>query len=153
MMGDRRVMRQYKSLIRIGQSAMLTRHRLPLRHIGLYRAIGWALVVFVVWASLTPHPPDLGDVEGADKLGHFAAYATLMFWFAQLYRAPAWPWIALGCVVLGAGLEVVQGMVAYRSADLVDLVADATGVALGALGALTPLVRVLPRMESRAYNS
>jgi hypothetical protein len=49
----------------------------------VWRAIGFGLVVFVIWLSLTPQPIEI-PVEQGDKLGHIAAYGTLMVWFAQL---------------------------------------------------------------------
>ena len=49
----------------------------------VWRAIGFGLVAIVIWLSLMPHPIQI-PVEQGDKLGHFGAYATLMFWFAQL---------------------------------------------------------------------
>lgn len=52
-----------------------------LRLFPTWRALGWTLVVFVIYASLTPAAPSI-PVEAGDKLGHILAYATLMVCFA-----------------------------------------------------------------------
>jgi len=52
----------------------------------LWLVLGWAMVAVIIWLSLTPSPPKV-DFEQSDKVGHFLAYGSLMFWFAQLYIA------------------------------------------------------------------
>lgn len=96
-----------------------------------WTAIGVALVALVVALSLTPRPIDLG-VEQGDKLGHLLAYFTLMFWHAQLHPdRHARLGLAAAFVLLGAGLEVVQGLTGYRTADVVDALVSSLGVAVG----------------------
>lgn len=111
----------------------------PLAHFPIWRACGWGLVALVVYLSLMPAPPDLPGAEG-DKVGHLLAYAALMVWFAWLYPGlRARGACALGFVALGVALEFAQGQTGYRSFDTMDMLADATGVALGWLAALLPL--------------
>jgi VanZ family protein len=87
----------------------------------------------IVWQSLTARPLAI-DLESGDKLGHFAGYGVLMFWFAQLYlRRLAW---AAGFIALGIALEFMQGWLGYRSFELYDMLANALGVLLGWAGAL-----------------
>src|SRR5262245_22602982 len=94
----------------------------------VWRAIGFCLVAIVVWLSLTPHPIDI-PVEQGDKLGHFIAYATLMFWFAQLDRRHRMRIAyAAGFVALGIALEFAQRLTDYRTFDTADMGADALGV-------------------------
>ena len=95
---------------------------------GVWRAIGVALVMLVIWLSLTPHPIEI-PVENGDKLGHVAAYATLMVWFAQLdtrYRMRVA--YAIGFVLLGVALEFAQRLTDYRTFEVADMGADAAGV-------------------------
>ncbi|MGH8688521.1 MAG: VanZ family protein [Burkholderiales bacterium] len=104
-------------------------------------AAGWALVLAIVWGSLTPSPPKI-DVAHADKFEHLFAYGALMFWFAWLYRAPrtrlayAVLWIALG-----VGLEFAQRATGYRDFEIADMVADALGVLLGLALSVTVTLR------------
>lgn len=100
-----------------------------MRALGL--ALGWVMVAAIVWLSLTPSPPKL-DVSFGDKLGHFAAYGGLMFWFCQLYaRRATRIGYALGFAAMGIGLEFAQGATGYRSFEYSDMLANAVGVLLG----------------------
>lgn len=107
----------------------------------LFIAGGWLYAAAIVFLSLMPSPPQPGFAYG-DKLGHFLAYALLMFWFAALHRrtgerlAYAGVWI-----LLGVALEFAQGATDYRSLELADMAANALGVAAGAAAAL-----ILPRV-------
>jgi VanZ family protein len=94
-------------------------------------AAGWLLAATIVWLSLTPSPPDPGFAYG-DKLGHFAAYAGLMFWFGALYRSPR-PRVALALlwIAMGVALEFAQRATGDRNFELADIAADSLGVLLG----------------------
>ena len=120
-----------------------------LRHLRLWQMLGGTLCLLVVYLSLTPSPPDLG-VDQGDKLGHLAAYAGLMWWFAQLYPTLRSRLIwAAAFVALGVGLEFAQRATGYRSFELADMAADALGVLLGWLLAPPRLPNLLVRLESR----
>ena len=107
-------------------------------------AVGWAWAAAIVWLSLTPAPPRV-DFEHSDKVGHFAAYGALMFWFAMLYRTtPARLAYAAGFVAMGVGLEFIQGRLGYRTYEVFDMYANALGVLLG-WAAWAAARRVLPR--------
>jgi VanZ family protein len=97
----------------------------------VWRAIGVGLVILVIWLSLTPQPIEI-PVEQGDKLGHIAAYATLMVWFAQLDRRHrVRVAYAIGFVALGIALEFAQRLTDYRTFEVPDMVADAVGVLFG----------------------
>jgi len=99
-------------------------------------AAGWAWAAAIVWLSLTPSPPEV-DVAHSDKLGHFAAYGLLMFWFSQLYfRRRTRMAYALGFIAMGVGLEFLQGHLGYRNYDVFDMYANTIGVLLGCVAAL-----------------
>jgi VanZ family protein len=96
-----------------------------------WRIVGWLGVLGVIVLSLTPNPPSIG-VEQGDKIGHAAAYAALMLWFAQLHlqrwqRVP----VALWLLALGIALEFAQGWTGPRTLSIADMGADAAGIALG----------------------
>ena len=92
-------------------------------------AAGWAWAAAIVWLSLVPSPPHI-DVAQGDKLGHFAAYGALMFWFAALYPARRLVF-AIGFIALGIALELAQGMSGYRTFDVLDMAANTAGVLAG----------------------
>jgi VanZ family protein len=107
----------------------------------IYVALGWLLVAAIVWLSLTPSPPEV-DFEKSDKLGHLLAYGLTMFWFAQLYAArPARVAYAALFILMGVGLEFIQGALGYRTYEVFDMYANSAGVLLGWAVAL-----VVPRI-------
>ncbi len=92
------------------------------------------------WAALfivTHTPvPDLPGVPQSDKLAHLAAYGLLayLFWrFAEALRRPVSVWFvwkaAAVLCVYGALDEYLQSFV-NRTADVVDWLCDAGGVAI-----------------------
>ena len=104
-------------------------------------AIGWGCAAAIVWLSLTPAPPKL-DFEHGDKLGHFLAYGALMFLFCMIYQK--WNARLLHAavfVLMGVGLEFIQGWLVYRTYDPLDMLANTIGVALGWVAAM--LIRIL----------
>ena len=94
-------------------------------------AIGWGWAAAIVWLSLTPAPPKL-DFEHGDKLGHFLAYGALMFLFCMIYQNRSARLLhAAAFVLMGVGLEFIQGWLGYRTYDPFDMLANTIGVALG----------------------
>ena len=103
--------------------------------------IAWALVAFIVFATLGPQSlrPHLGDPE----LERFGAYFVTAVAFVLAY--PRRPWtIALAAVVVAAFLELGQLFVPGRDAGLPDAVAKALGGVSGAAVA-TAILRMLRR--------
>ena|SRR5687768_13210887 len=89
------------------------------------------MVAAIVWLSLTPSPPVV-DFKASDKVGHLAAYGLLMFWFCSLYlRGQARLLYGVAFVAMGVGLEVLQGMLGFRTYDVLDMAANSAGVVLG----------------------
>lgn len=128
--------------------SLVGRNEKPLRLHGIWRAIGIGLIAAVLTLSLMPMPVDAALPENGDKLGHFLAYGSLMFWFGLLY--PAWRRqlaIALAFCAMGIGVEFLQDMTPYRSFELADMAADSVGVLIGWCVALTPLKHSLARLE------
>lgn len=126
--------------------------KLPVKHRlrfhALWLAIGWALVLTVVYLSLTPQPVSI-PVEQGDKVGHLAAYAVLMLWFAQLYYpAQRRLVLAVALVALGIGLEFAQLLTETRTFEIADMLADAAGVAIGWLAAPPRTINFLIRVEA-----
>jgi hypothetical protein len=118
----------------------------------LWVAIGYALVVAVIYLSLTPAPPvEMGG--GRDKIYHALAYGTLMIWFVQGYPRSRWPVIAAACAALGIALEYVQGWSGIRTFGYDDMLGDVVGVVIGwmlaAGGANEGVARVAARVNSR----
>jgi hypothetical protein len=97
----------------------------------LWLALGWMLVLLVVYLSLVPEPVALKIHQG-DKFSHALAYLVLMSWFANLYETPvARVSLAAGFIAMGIALEFIQGLAGYRSFEVADMGASAAGVAFG----------------------
>ena len=104
------------------------------------------MVAAVVVLSLIPLDVDLGG--NRDKLAHFAAYGGLSFWFGMLIEGRGRELrIAVAFALLGVALEFLQGLTDYRTFEIADMIANATGAALGWGLAQTPLRNVLDWME------
>ena len=113
----------------------------PLRLRPLWLLLGWALVLFIVYESLTPYPVEI-QVEQGDKYGHVMAYLALMSWFSNIYEGTRGRVIcALGCIALGVGMEFAQRLTETRTFEVADMVADTVGVLVG-------LVLAPPRMPN-----
>jgi hypothetical protein len=105
------------------------------RHPALPALVWLALVAGLL---LLPQPADLGlggAFPGADKVGHGllfgVAAALLLRWFATLpgIRRPLLA--AVGVAALyGGALEVAQGALGFRSAEVADGAANLAGAAL-----------------------
>ena len=71
-------------------------------------------------------------MDQGDKLGHFAAYGLLMLLFCQIYvlRKTRIAY-ALAFTAMGIALEFLQGMTDTRTFDVMDMLANTIGIALG----------------------
>ncbi len=93
----------------------------------------WACAaIYVIQQSLTPRPELPFSFVAADKLAHFAAYFALALLpfagFRDARRARA---ASLSMLVLGALMEACQSFIPERSASVLDMAANALGVACG----------------------
>ncbi|TMH81419.1 MAG: VanZ family protein [Betaproteobacteria bacterium] len=116
------------------------------RYRRLWFLIGWGMVAAVVVLSLIPLAVDLS--HGRDKLAHFAAYGSLSYWFGMLIEGRGRELrIAAAFALLGVALEFLQGLTDYRTFEIADMIANATGAALGWGLAQTRLRNALGWME------
>jgi len=72
----------------------------------------------------------------ATSLGHLSAYALLMWWFAQLRHRNRYFRVAVLFLLMGAGLELLQGFIPDRSLSATDMIANFGGTMFGWLFAL-----------------
>ena len=109
---------------------------IPLPHRRLWVALSAVIVAVIVYASLAP-ANSLPLSGYSDKAEHFAAYCGLAVWFTGLYPRAQYGRIAAALLALGLGLEIAQGLMQLgRSAELLDIAANAAGVGVGLLLAI-----------------
>jgi len=114
----------------------------------LWLAIGYALVMLVVYLSTTSTPIQGPDIPYQDKFFHTLAYFTLMAWFAQIYHDKFQRnMIALIFLFMGGAMEYIQSFEPVRTAELADMAANAFGVALGFMLTRATLNNVLVGFE------
>ncbi len=115
----------------------------------LWLAIGYALVLLVVFLSLSSDPVELEmDFPDQDKFFHALAYFGLMAWFAQIYHDKFQRnMIALVFIFMGVTLEYLQSFDPNRYFEYADMVANSVGVALGFVVALTGAKNILLKLE------
>lgn len=117
----------------------------------LWWSLGIALLLLITALSLLPiRGPDL-DLPNGDKLNHALAYLVLMLYFGQLVGAD---WrrravVVAGLIGYGIAIELLQALLPLRVAELADLAANATGIAIGLLLLRTPLGGMLLAIERR----
>lgn len=109
------------------------------------------LLLLTVIVCLLPMPRLPVDVQHGDKLEHFVGYALLAAYAVMLFEtASARRRAALALFGLGVAIEGLQTLVPWRSGgDVADMAANAAGVGLGMLTALTPLRHALQWLDRR----
>jgi len=112
-----------------------------LRYRRLWLLSGLAIALCIAAVCLVPSR-NLPTVNVSDKIEHALAFALLAFWFGSIVVRHDFLWLALSLLAFGALIELIQGWMGWgREADLLDLRADAIGIILGMLLAVTPLGR------------
>ncbi|MFQ5634869.1 MAG: VanZ family protein [Gammaproteobacteria bacterium] len=108
---------------------------------------GLVLLAYVLYATLAPRVPGGSIVD--DKLAHFLAFAALMAWFSGVFRPGTLPLVALCLAVLGVGIELAQGQLTYRSAEVADALYDFAGILIAWALASAGLGQWAEQLESR----
>ncbi len=111
---------------------------LELRYARFWRAASLVLLATVLAVTLMPAVwfwPDKVMIAGwaayFDKWAHFVIFLGLSLWFSGLYRKSAYWRVAVGLLAFGLLIEICQRAVGYRSAEWLDVAADALGIVAG----------------------
>ena len=91
----------------------------------------WAALAGITLLALLPNEAVVLPVTVWDKLNHSAAFFVLFVLMSCAWpQRPLWlPLLAL--TAYGVLLELAQGLVGYRSASLLDVVANTAGLMTG----------------------
>ncbi len=113
---------------------MLQRIKNLLKDNSLYIAI--FITSLIAFLSLKDSGPQLLDISNIDKFEHAFAYCVLsLSWLLFFYQKKTTTnYVILGCIFYGIIIEVLQETITlHRTAELLDVVANSTGVVLGLL--------------------
>ena len=100
---------------------------LNLRFERLWRGLGLFGLLAGLALSLLPIPPPPIELAYADKWQHLVGLALMMLYAGMLFprqRLRA----GLGLLLYGLGIELLQSLLPWRSAEWLDLLADASAV-------------------------
>jgi len=123
----------------------------PFPHPRLWRGLFALAIAGVIVLSLISNE-SLRQVDfiGNDKIGHLLAYFVLMAFAVQLRDASNdWSRAAFGLLLMSIVLEFLQQASGLRRGDIHDVYANAGGIVLGALTALTPARAWLLALDRR----
>ena len=101
-----------------------------------WRVAFWLQIVLVTGLMMWPRPPAELDLTGWDKLNHAIAFAGPALAGLLARRRPGVRSATLllaGLLAWGGLLELLQSRLPPRQGDWADLLADAVGLAVGAL--------------------
>lgn len=116
----------------------------------------WFLAMSVVTALalLPPAHLQLSVFDWWDKAQHALAFAVLTVGALWLWPSAVWR-VVPGMLAYGAGIELAQWLVGWRSAEWADWAADAVGVALAWLWmrVCRPATRPTARSEREPARS
>lgn len=111
-----------------------------------WKGVAWfsALVVIIVCSIPAPQ---VFDIRHIDKLEHAIAFGGIcgLFFFAYPNQRFV---VYIGSFLLGLAVELLQAVIPWRSAEMLDLAADGVGVLLAIIVIELFLV---PRMRKRGF--
>ena len=109
---------------------------LPLRYPRRWLLAGALILAVVTSAAILPLAGSAPSLPQADKWLHGLTFLLLALWFTGQYARGNYIWIFVGLCTYGALIEMGQALIPYRSAEWLDLGADAAGALAGILVAL-----------------
>ena len=130
---------------------------LALRYARRWKIAGIILLTMVLVAALVPSdwfwsPGHSSGFYVSDKWLHGITFTVLALWFSGQYARHYYWRLITGLVAFGLLIELTQRMVAYRTADWMDLFADLLGIAIGMAIALAGMGGWCLRFEEWLQN-
>lgn len=119
-----------------------------LRYKWVWLTIGISLIAVIFVGSISDIPPQIKQFVLEDKAMHAIAYGCLMGWFAQIYRHDLTRLIlVIAFVFMGILIEFLQSLTATRQFELMDMVANTSGIVLAWALAYTWFGGLLAKFE------
>ena len=103
---------------------------LPLRYPRFW--LGSSLVLLITVLALSAiRSPVQSAFSNTDKWTHLLAFTFLMIWFSGLFRFRLSALVAVGLLIYGILIEVLQTFVVYRYSEPADVLFDLFGILIG----------------------
>jgi len=119
-----------------------------LRYRWLWLTIGGLFIAVIFVGSISSIPIEIKTFLLQDKLMHVLAYGCLMGWFAQIYRHDLTRLIlVVGFIAMGILIEFLQAMTPTRQFEVLDMIANTSGVVLAWALAYTWVGGLLAKFE------
>ena len=117
-------------------------------------SIFYTVVLTIVCLIKLNKMPNIGMSNG-DKIFHLLAYVVLTFLWVKTFlfkfgfkKASSLLYIGLFCIIFGIIIEVLQNkLTTYRTLDILDILANTTGVILAVLVLVAVVVVVFEATE------
>ena len=93
--------------------------------------IGFCYISAIFYLCLRKTAPSTPVIPHFDKILHFTAYYCLMSYFSLLLKASSYKKAFSLFVLMGVLIELLQLMSGYRSFELLDILANTTGLVAG----------------------
>ncbi len=106
------------------------------------------LLSALFYGSLSPSSAE-PLFNNADKVLHLSAYLVICFWHCLMFPGRK-RWVLLACIALGGFIEILQGILGYRDASILDECANTVGSLLGLLVARYSVVKIV--QDDPVYN-
>ncbi len=119
----------------------------------LWLLVGMLIITMIFYTSLTSSKLQVPHFRHVDKVLHFGVYALLMGWFVQIFHNRTGRlFVAMAFVLMGVMIEFLQAMSPIRHFDVLDMMANFTGVAIAWLAGFTWLDSILVWVEKTWLN-
>lgn len=122
----------------------------------LWMGIGLIQVLMAFYLCLRPMPETIQTIPHLDKLYHFSAYALLTWYQIQIFgthNKKSLLFIFIIFMIQGFLIEILQFMTGYRSFELWDMAANASGSLYAILFCKGFDFKILLRVEKLALKN
>lgn len=120
----------------------------------VWLVIGISFILGTIYFSLTSSGIPSISHNVNDKFLHITGYFMLTLWFSQIYYLRLQRLLLMtGFILMGIGLEFIQGYGGVRHYEIADMVANSVGVLAGLLAAAAGMDRILAWFERRLKSA
>ena len=117
----------------------------------MWLIIGIVYIGIIFYLSLRYEKPSKPVFEHFDKILHYNAYLFLMGYFTLLFEKKNHFKLLVGFTSMGICIEFLQLATGYRSFELLDIVANTSGVICGGIISRNYFPNLISKLDSLLY--